>query len=100
MGSAGEPAFQNGWTNSGTHVAFYRDPFGIVHLEGIFISGIDGAAAFTLPIGYRPSTNGSLAFVGWQNNAPLIDVNTDGTVLPHDGAFSTVTLSGISFRAV
>jgi hypothetical protein len=60
IGTAGEPAFQNSWTNesptSEVTTAFYKDPFGIVHLKGLVTGGANGTI-FTLPVGYRPSKN-------------------------------------------
>lgn len=59
VGAAGEPAFQNGWTNydasNYSSTAFWKDPFGIVHIKGFVRSGTLSAAAFTLPAGYRPA---------------------------------------------
>ena len=87
VGSAGEPAFGDGgegdclWRNvhppldgiTGLNpVSFYKDPLGIVHLEGLAIAadgsggdamcggadGITDSIAFTLPPAYRPQTSG------------------------------------------
>lgn len=60
VGGAGQPAFLNSWVNfsAGWQVArFWRDPMGVVHLEGLVKSGTPGATSvvFTLPTGYRPS---------------------------------------------
>src|SRR2546423_10779592 len=59
VGSPGEPVFQNGWTNTGpatdVTAAFFKDPYGIVHLKGLIYNGTDGAAIFVLPEGCRPS---------------------------------------------
>lgn len=60
VGGASEPAFQNSWVNfsAGWQSArFWKDPMGVVHLEGLIKSGTPGSTsvAFTLPAGYRPS---------------------------------------------
>src|SRR4029450_5988070 len=58
VGTAGEPAFQNGWTNFGsnrTTVGFYIDTANVVHLKGHLTGGGNSTVAFTLPAGYRPS---------------------------------------------
>jgi hypothetical protein len=60
IGSAGEPAFQNSWVNespsSEVTAAFYKDPWGVVHLKGLVTAGTN-AVIFALPAGYRPSKN-------------------------------------------
>ena len=58
IGAASEPAFQNSWVNFGAGeatAAFRKLPSGLVVLKGLIKSGTVGAAAFTLPIGYRPA---------------------------------------------
>lgn len=56
VGTAGEPAFQNGWTNFGFGTAgFYIDSANVVHLKGLLNGGLTNTTAFTLPAGYRPS---------------------------------------------
>lgn len=63
IGAAGEPAFMNSWENYGGGLgyhpaAFFKDPFGIVHLTGLIKNGMTGVV-FTLPSGYRPATTES-----------------------------------------
>lgn len=59
IGASGNPTFASNWTNADPPdeqtAAFYKDPFGVVHLKGI-VTATSGAGAviFTLPIGYRP----------------------------------------------
>jgi hypothetical protein len=53
VGTAGEPAFESGSSNSATPAGFYKDGFGIVHLQGEVNVGT-GQVIFTLPAGYRP----------------------------------------------
>jgi hypothetical protein len=58
VGTAGEPAFQNGWHNFGGSFSkggFFKDALGIVHLKGNLTGGGSGTTAFTLPEGYRPT---------------------------------------------
>lgn len=58
VGDPGEPAFQNGWVNwdatlfSATR--FWKDPMGMVHVEGLVKSGTILTTVFQLPPGYRP----------------------------------------------
>jgi hypothetical protein len=60
IGAAGQPAFQNSWINEDptgeVTAAFYKDPFGVVHLKGL-VTGGSNATIFTLPAGYRPGKN-------------------------------------------
>lgn len=57
VGAAGEPAWTNGWASESGYlqVGFWKDPHGIVHLQGE-ANGVSAsaAAALTLPVGYRP----------------------------------------------
>ena len=59
VGTAGEPAFQNGWENwevsDASLAGFYKDSESIVHLKGVVAEGTDGTTVFELPGGYRPS---------------------------------------------
>lgn len=59
VGSAGEPAFLNGWVNFGgtsnpATAAFYKDQWGVVHVKGYIKNGSVTNDAFYLPVGYRP----------------------------------------------
>lgn len=65
VGEAGEPAFENSWTNVGSSnkLAFRIREAGIVDLQG-FVTGGTGRV-FTLPAGYIPDT-GSLTFFAAQ----------------------------------
>ena len=58
IGDTNEPAFENSWANAGgayEPAAFYKDPFGRVHLKGRIGTGTAATTAFTLPTGYRPN---------------------------------------------
>jgi hypothetical protein len=63
VGTAGEPGFENGWSNTATNAstnsqdaAFRMDNNGIVHIRGT-ISGGTGGAMFHLPTRYCPHFN-------------------------------------------
>jgi hypothetical protein len=57
VGTSAVP-FENGWTNdtvlSNAPARFYKDPYGVVHLEGV-ITGGAASLVFTLPPGFRPA---------------------------------------------
>lgn len=80
-------AFQNGWTNQGQppQASFKRIGSWAV-VRGFISGGTMGAAAFTLPVGFRP-TIGQLG-PSWGEDAIAtellgrVDVNTDGSVVP------------------
>jgi hypothetical protein len=136
IGAAGEPPFSanncegycSRWANTkdcvgmnvpGSTAAFYKDPYGTVHLKGR-ISGVDGssycvlhaistpAAIFVLPAGYRPGETltftalsgcPSIDFTTYDLNARL-RVQPDGTVLAMGpGNFCQFDFDGINFRA-
>lgn len=95
-------AFTNSWVNYGQtwkSAAYWKDPFGIVHLEGLIKSGSVGSAAFTLPLGYRPSAD---CLFGIISNSAIgrVDVNSSGGVVPLSPSNNTwVQLDGINFYA-
>jgi hypothetical protein len=66
VGTPGEPAFQNGWSNpddaSAETVAFYKDREGTVHLKGVASGGDHDTLIFQLPAGYRPAAHKLLSF--------------------------------------
>jgi hypothetical protein len=63
VGAPGQPAFRENWSNTtfsfeDTTAAFYRDPYGVVHLKGTVAGGTVstyGGRLFDLPCGYGPS---------------------------------------------
>jgi hypothetical protein len=106
VGATGEPAFANGWVNFGTddrEMRFYRSG-GRCYLEGIIKNGIVGSPAFTLPVGYLPTFEGTNAL--WfpvMSNGALggVVVYFDGRVVPAAPATNGwVDLSSINFRCV
>jgi hypothetical protein len=101
IGGTGQPAFANSWVNFGSNwadAAFWRDPFGIVHLRGLIKSGTVGSAAFTLPPGFRPAVSETFGTIS-NGAVGRVDVLTNGTVTPATPSNNTyVSLSGITFR--
>jgi hypothetical protein len=101
IGASGQPAFQNGWTNLApdfaTTAGFYKDPFGVVHLKGVIGSGTVATAAFTLPVGYRPSKEVDEAILSGGAAAPL-SIFPSGQVLVDSGSNGAAFLDGVTFR--
>jgi hypothetical protein len=58
IGTAGEPAFQNNWVSYGIDrkPRYRKQANGMVKLAGALKSGTNSTTAFTLPVGYRPSS--------------------------------------------
>lgn len=87
VGSAGQPAFGNGWVNfGGTHsVAKFRKQNGVVHIQGLIKLGTLGTPAFTLPTGFRPDTQillPSNASAGYGQ----LGIQATGGVEPNNGS--------------
>ena len=107
IGDVGQPVFENGWTNynyldtdpnSYRPAAFRKDGFGFVHLQGLIKSGSLSAAAFTLPVGYRPS--GHLLIGTISTNTGRLDIQPDGQVQPLSPSSNAwVALDGLHFAA-
>lgn len=100
VGASGEPAMANSWLNfdnslqvptAGQRNARFRKyPDGRVRLSGLIKSGTIGAAAFTLPVGYRPPVP-NIAYSAMAGVAPAqIVINADGTVVPTNIGSSNV----------
>lgn len=94
-------SFTNSWVNFGSgynDAAYYKDPFGIVHLRGLVKSGTIGTGIFTLPSGYRPP---NIQVHAIASNAAFgyIDISTAGVVRPLSPSNNAwVSLDGITFR--
>lgn len=117
VGTPGEPAWGRVTLYSPgdpfAPVAFMKDPFGFVHLQGHVRAAIDQPdgcdtyALFTLPVGYRPAgmvTEAAIAHDSaiFENVVSQIDIQASGAVgicFPRLTEFSWVALDGISFRA-
>src|SRR6266498_859303 len=83
---AGGVGFQNGWVNNGggAEVArYYKDPWGIVHIEGVLTNGapVVGANIFTLPAGWRPAQQRIFGCISGNPAIARIDVNANGNVI-------------------
>ena len=93
-------SFSNGWINYGSTYfnAAYRKVGTRILLRGMIKSGTSGAAAFTLPTGYRPLSfvrTGGDSNTGWAN----IVVDTGGGVTPTGGT-SFVSLDIVAFDTI
>lgn len=99
VGDIGEPAFENSWVNAGgseATAAFYKDPWGLVHIKGRIASGTLGTA-FTLPAGYRPAL--VLDFSSVANNAfAKIQILADGSVITAVGSTTWFSIN-CSFKS-
>lgn len=100
VGNAGQPAFQNGWTNYGGNfgpVGFSRGIDGTVCLQGVAKSGTisSTAAMFTLPAGYCPAAELILAVSA--SGLARLDVTPAGNVIAYSGATGYWALDGVQF---
>jgi hypothetical protein len=82
---------------------YWKDPFGVVHLQGMASNGTAGSTIATLPAGYRPPAPlffGALTSNGGTTLTPgEVDVLADGSVVFLVGNNGMVSLNGIEFRA-
>lgn len=92
-------SFSNGWGNfgAGTHPARYRRIGDIIYIEGTISGGTVGAgAAFTLPVGFRPTA--ALNFSVVSNNAfGRVSISSAGVVAMFTGNNTFFSLEGILF---
>ncbi|MDX6481771.1 MAG: hypothetical protein QOG85_2281 [Gaiellaceae bacterium] len=84
-GAPGTPLYQNAWgepDGGAEGVSFYKDAFGVVHLQGSAHNALGASATtiFTLPRGFRP--RGSLWFAAYGSNgsAAYVEVAASGQV--------------------
>lgn len=95
VGGSGEPAFANAWVNFGgteQPARFWKDPMGIVHVQGLIKTGTIATKAFTLPAGYRPGAD--LMFGTVSNNAfGRITVLANGDVIPQVGSNANFSIN-------
>lgn len=103
VGATGEPPYENAWGAPGSTdeaVSFYRDPYGIVHVQGSAEhTGASTATIFTLPPGYRPAKDLYFAIYGGPDTTTLA-VTATGAVTPSAAAGTAFAgLSNVTFRA-
>lgn len=101
VGGAGEPAFLNGWSNVGGNdvpCRYRKDGLGFVHVEAAVnpAGGGGGTVVFTLPAGFRPSHN--LTVATEQGGPSYAYVGLNGTVQPGTATGTALHLS-FSFYA-
>jgi hypothetical protein len=132
VGADGEPPFSDGgdgdceWKLIGTEIpginpaAFYKDPYGVVHLVGAVAADgdtggdtfcnstepgqVEDAIVFTLPAGYRPENT---TVVGAANSEAFVvgdeDASLAGETIPAGSVLALdeeqVIIDGASFRA-
>lgn len=102
------PTLVNSWVNhaiSGDVWAFagyWKDIFGVVHLQGLIKNGTSPATVFTLPVGFRPKDSQIFTGIATAGTA-RIDVTAAGLVqvaaYQATGSNGYVSLAGITFRA-
>lgn len=109
VGGSGEPAFQNGWVNYGAPYGgarFRKLASGLVVLDGLISTGTIGAAAFTLPVGYRPGPGAAgavrdhifIAAAGGAHNEGIRIQSDNGQVRPIEAAAATwISLDQVIF---
>jgi hypothetical protein len=102
VGTAGAPAFDSAWVDSGDAA---NDPVGflrinnVVHMVGVTTGGVAGTNIFTLPVGFRPSKKRVIPVVS--NGAlGVITILATGAVEVTVGSILGVNLSGVSFVSV
>lgn len=103
-GNTGEPGFLNSWTNFDTTayqaVRFWKDPMGLVHIEGVVKGGTPGSTSvvFTLPAGYRPGNGIIAASFSAAGTAARIDIGPNGNVIVNIGSTTWTSLFIPPFR--
>jgi hypothetical protein len=108
IGTEDNPDFEANWANYTTisahnTAAFFKDPFGMVHIKGLVTHTVGGAATsvFYLPEGYRPVKRGIFATIGTGDTLCRVDVLANGGVyLVAGDASSYLAIDVISFRVV
>jgi hypothetical protein len=104
VGAPGAPAYAGTWkaapNGDDEVVSFYKDPWGIVHLQGnAYNPNTVNGTIFTLPPGYRPKGEIYFAAYGSNGSAALVAVYSNGNVDEFGAPRSYVGLSNITFRA-
>lgn len=96
VGGADEPAFQGTWVNFDVAtyrgLRFWKDPMGMVHVEGVVKSGAMPSTIIILPAGYRPGA--PLAFAAHTNSGHgQVDVAATGNVVAQSGGNTLFAIS-------
>jgi hypothetical protein len=94
--------YTNSWTSYGSTFSaarYIKDDLGVVHLDGLIAGGTIGAAAFTLPAGYRPAYQQIYAAITNPNAIGRLDILTNGQVQPANGSNTFFSLAGVTFLA-
>jgi hypothetical protein len=106
VGTEGNPPFKSTFKNFGSNFApagFYRDQFGIVHLQGVVDPPGFAGTIFTLPEGYLPAQSYNFTYFGAMADSEKtvpIQLEADGDVVAATSNYSTsLSLDGITFRA-
>ena len=116
VGQQGEPAFDSGWQNLDdgrtATAAFYKDPWGVVHLKGTVKNGSPHGTIFMLPCGYGPNKDQNFAVPSYganTSNMGIVDVVfvtpacADGTyraeVRSAQSSATALSLNDVTFRA-
>lgn len=98
------PTLTSGWLDFGTTyqgAGYYKDRSGRVHISGLVKGGTTGTAAtiFTLPAGYRPAADQRFAQAGAGGTFAVVDVLSDGRVVPTVVTNNANLSLSASFRA-
>ncbi len=82
VGAARQPAFLDGWSAFSTDpVRFYKDAFGVVHIEGgVTRTSGRSRTIFVLPRGYRPSREQELPVTSYGGKFAEMVLTPDGRV--------------------
>lgn len=78
-------------------LTYYKDNFGVVHIQGSATTAGGSLTVFTLPVGYRPKSIANGIGIDTSSNSPLplvrVYVNTNGQVrLDGSSANQTITI--------
>ena len=97
------PVLFNGWTTpSGRVTRYFKDEFGMVHVEGTMQGGTSNTL-FTLPQGYRPSVALYESAIVWDSvsaiSSGLLMLDTSGTLQITSSPRFKFTIFSFSFRA-
>lgn len=95
------PTLLNSWANSGGAnlvAGYWKDAWGVVHMQGTITGGADGSIICTLPSGFRPTATVSLPVYASARSYGYVTIDSSGNVTAASVGVSTVSLGGIQFR--